>query len=123
MLLSLYCFLDHYSLILSFLFLVIKENPSSLSLLFTGIYISEFHVPVPENLFTMSCNGCRILRKGCSDDCMLRQCLQGIDDPQAQANATVFVAKFFGRAGLISFISSVPVHQRPCKSQYKYITS
>ncbi|XP_065871705.1 LOB domain-containing protein 37-like [Euphorbia lathyris] len=61
----------------------------------------------------MSCNGCRILRKGCSDDCMLRQCLQWIDDPQAQANATLFVAKFFGRAGLISFLSDVPKHHRP----------
>ncbi|WCJ17935.1 LOB domain-containing protein 39 [Euphorbia peplus] len=61
----------------------------------------------------MSCNGCRILRKGCSDDCMLRQCLQWIDDPQAQANATLFVAKFFGRAGLVSFLSAVPKHHRP----------
>ncbi|KAF2294456.1 hypothetical protein GH714_011576 [Hevea brasiliensis] len=61
----------------------------------------------------MSCNGCRILRKGCSEDCTLRQCLQWIINPQAQANATVFVAKFFGRAGLMSFISSVPLNQRP----------
>ncbi|KAF3435538.1 hypothetical protein FNV43_RR22627 [Rhamnella rubrinervis] len=61
----------------------------------------------------MSCNGCRVLRKGCSDDCMLRQCLEWIHSPQAQAHATVFVAKFFGRAGLMSFISSVPQHQRP----------
>ncbi|KAL5790457.1 hypothetical protein ACOSQ2_005345 [Xanthoceras sorbifolium] len=61
----------------------------------------------------MSCNGCRVLRKGCSDNCTLRQCLHWIDTPQAQANATVFVAKFFGRAGLISFISAVPDIQRP----------
>lgn len=61
----------------------------------------------------MSCNGCRILRKGCSDDCMLRQSLTGFDTPQAQANATVFVAKFFGRAGLMSFLSSVTESQRP----------
>ncbi|KDP44479.1 hypothetical protein JCGZ_16312 [Jatropha curcas] len=61
----------------------------------------------------MSCNGCRILRKGCSEDCILRQSLQSIDNPQSQANATVFVAKFFGRAGLMSFISSVPQNQRP----------
>ncbi|KAF2320931.1 hypothetical protein GH714_032008 [Hevea brasiliensis] len=61
----------------------------------------------------MSCNGCRILRKGCSDDCTLRQCLHWIDNPQAQANATIFVAKFFGRASLMSFISSVPENQRP----------
>ncbi|XVF01376.1 hypothetical protein REPUB_Repub04eG0082900 [Reevesia pubescens] len=65
----------------------------------------------------MSCNGCRVLRKGCSEDCMLRQSLQCIDNPQAQANATVFVAKFFGRAGLMSFLSSVPQPQRPALFQ------
>ncbi|CAI9769992.1 unnamed protein product [Fraxinus pennsylvanica] len=61
----------------------------------------------------MSCNGCRILRKGCNENCILRQSLQSIESPQAQANATVFVAKFFGRAGLMSFLSSVPESQRP----------
>ncbi|KAE9589351.1 hypothetical protein Lal_00000079 [Lupinus albus] len=60
----------------------------------------------------MSCNGCRVLRKGCSDDCMLRHCLLWIENPQAQAHATLFVAKFFGRATLMSFISSVPTNQR-----------
>lgn len=48
---------------------------------------------------------------------MLRQCLQWLDSPQAQANATVFVAKFFGRAGLMSFISAVPQSQRPALFQ------
>lgn len=61
----------------------------------------------------MSCNGCRVLRKGCNDNCILRHSLHGIATPQAQANATVFVAKFFGRAGLMSFLSSVPESQRP----------
>ncbi|XP_062103572.1 LOB domain-containing protein 37-like [Humulus lupulus] len=65
----------------------------------------------------MSCNGCRVLRKGCSDNCMLRECLQWIETPQAQAHATLFVAKFFGRAGLMSFISAVPQHQRPALFQ------
>lgn len=61
----------------------------------------------------MSCNGCRVLRKGCNENCILRQSLQGIDhSPQAQANATVFVAKFFGRAGLMAFLSAVPESQR-----------
>ncbi|CAA3024537.1 Hypothetical predicted protein [Olea europaea subsp. europaea] len=60
----------------------------------------------------MSCNGCRILRKGCNENCLLRQSLQGIETAEAQANATVFVAKFFGRAGLMSFLSSVPDSQR-----------
>ncbi|XVF45000.1 hypothetical protein PTKIN_Ptkin02bG0170400 [Pterospermum kingtungense] len=65
----------------------------------------------------MSCNGCRVLRKGCSENCMLRQSLQCVDNPQAQAHATVFVAKFFGRAGLMSFLSSVPQPQRPALFQ------
>lgn len=65
----------------------------------------------------MSCNGCRILRKGCNENCILRQSLQSIESPHAQANATVFVAKFFGRAGLMSFLSSVPESQRPALFQ------
>ncbi|XP_054809818.1 LOB domain-containing protein 38-like [Prosopis cineraria] len=65
----------------------------------------------------MSCNGCRVLRKGCSENCILRPCLQWIDTPQAQGYATVFVAKFFGRAGLMSFISNVPPNQRPALFQ------
>ncbi|KAK7263242.1 hypothetical protein RJT34_30829 [Clitoria ternatea] len=65
----------------------------------------------------MSCNGCRVLRKGCSESCVLRPCLQWIASPVAQGHATVFVAKFFGRAGLISFISNVPENQRPALFQ------
>ncbi|XP_045830100.1 LOB domain-containing protein 37-like [Trifolium pratense] len=65
----------------------------------------------------MSCNGCRVLRKGCSEDCMLRDCLTWIQNPQAQANATVFVTKFFGRATLLSFLSSVLPNQRPAMFQ------
>jgi hypothetical protein len=61
----------------------------------------------------MSCNGCRVLRKGCSEACVLRPCLQWIDTAEAQGHATVFVAKFFGRAGLLSFITAVPEDQRP----------
>ncbi|KAJ8643692.1 hypothetical protein MRB53_005440 [Persea americana] len=61
----------------------------------------------------MSCNGCRVLRKGCSESCILRPCLQWIESPEAQGHATVFVAKFFGRAGLMSFISAVTENQRP----------
>ncbi|CAA6667403.1 unnamed protein product [Spirodela intermedia] len=61
----------------------------------------------------MSCNGCRVLRKGCSEGCVLRTSLQWIDSAEAQAHATLFVAKFFGRAGLISFVSSVPESLRP----------
>lgn len=65
----------------------------------------------------MSCNGCRVLRKGCSETCILRPCLQWIETPESQGHATVFVAKFFGRAGLMSFISAVPQTQRPALFQ------
>lgn len=61
----------------------------------------------------MSCNGCRVLRKGCSDSCVLRSSIDWIESPKAQAHATVFVAKFFGRAGLIASLSGVPQDQRP----------
>ncbi|XP_027346894.1 LOB domain-containing protein 37-like [Abrus precatorius] len=65
----------------------------------------------------MSCNGCRVLRKGCSESCILRPCLQWMETAEAQGHATVFVAKFFGRAGLMSFISNVPQNQRPALFQ------
>ncbi|XP_076940202.1 LOB domain-containing protein 41-like [Bidens hawaiensis] len=61
----------------------------------------------------MSCNGCRVLRKGCSDDCTIKPCLQWIQSPESQANATVFLAKFYGRAGLMNLINVGPEHLRP----------
>ncbi|CAN4092139.1 unnamed protein product [Withania somnifera] len=61
----------------------------------------------------MSCNGCRVLRRRCSDNCTLRACLDGIDDPRAQGNATLFVSKYFGRSDLMSFIAAVPQNRRP----------
>ncbi|KAL6637285.1 hypothetical protein ACP70R_024857 [Stipagrostis hirtigluma subsp. patula] len=61
----------------------------------------------------MSCNGCRVLRKGCSDACVLRPSIDWIDGAQPQANATVFVAKFFGRAGLVASLAAVPLQHRP----------
>ncbi|KAF2299520.1 hypothetical protein GH714_032349 [Hevea brasiliensis] len=61
----------------------------------------------------MSCNGCRVLRKGCSDNCSIRPCLQWIKSPESQANATVFLAKFYGRAGLMNLIYAGPEHLRP----------
>lgn len=60
----------------------------------------------------MSCNGCRVLRKGCNEGCILRPCLVAIDGPEAQGHATLFLAKFFGRAGLMGFISAVQEAQR-----------
>ncbi|KAJ7559548.1 hypothetical protein O6H91_04G090500 [Diphasiastrum complanatum] len=60
----------------------------------------------------MSCNGCRVLRKRCSDNCELRSCLQWIDGAEAQGRATTFVAKFFGRANLTNFLTTVDESQR-----------
>ncbi|KAE8728288.1 LOB domain-containing protein 39 [Hibiscus syriacus] len=65
----------------------------------------------------MSCNGCRVLRKRCSETCVLRSSLRRIESPEAQGNATLFLAKFFGRTDLISLISSVPQPQRPALFQ------
>ncbi|KAK8683911.1 hypothetical protein V6N13_039956 [Hibiscus sabdariffa] len=65
----------------------------------------------------MSCNGCRVLRKGCSDTCVLRSSLRWIQSTEAQGNATLFLAKFFGRSDLLSLISSVPEPQRPALFQ------
>ncbi|KAL2346436.1 hypothetical protein Fmac_000436 [Flemingia macrophylla] len=39
---------------------------------------------------------------------MVQDCLQWIENPKGQVHATLFVAKFFGRATLMSFLSSVP---------------
>ncbi|KAE8715647.1 LOB domain-containing protein 39 [Hibiscus syriacus] len=65
----------------------------------------------------MSCNGCRVLRKRCKDTCVLRSSLCWIESPEAQGNATLFLAKFFGRSDLLSLISSVPESQRPALFQ------
>lgn len=54
-----------------------------------------------------------MLRKGCSEDCSIRPCLQWIKSPESQANATVFLAKFYGRAGLMNLINAGPDHLRP----------
>ncbi|CAL4895243.1 unnamed protein product [Urochloa decumbens] len=56
----------------------------------------------------LSCNGCRVLRKGCTEACTIRPCLAWIKAPDAQANATVFLAKFYGRAGLLNLIDAAP---------------
>lgn len=61
----------------------------------------------------ISCNGCRALRKGCSDDCIIKPCLQWIQTPESQANATLFLAKFYGRAGLLNLINAGADDLRP----------
>ncbi|KAM7514407.1 hypothetical protein LguiA_003990 [Lonicera macranthoides] len=65
----------------------------------------------------MSCNGCRVLRKGCSETCVLRPCLDWIQNPDSQAHAVLFVSKFFGRSDLLAFISAVPPNKRPALFQ------
>ncbi|XP_062215200.1 LOB domain-containing protein 38-like [Phragmites australis] len=65
----------------------------------------------------MSCSGCRVLRKGCSDACVLRPSIEWIHGAQPQANATVFVAKFFGRAGLVASLAAVQLQHRPALFQ------
>ncbi|MCO5555601.1 hypothetical protein L7F22_009146 [Adiantum nelumboides] len=57
----------------------------------------------------MSCNGCRVLKKGCP----LRACLQWMETAEAQGFATLFLAKFFGRAGLMEFITAVTAPPPP----------
>lgn len=61
----------------------------------------------------LSCNGCRVLRKGCSPDCPIRPCLNWIDSPASQANATFFLAKFYGRAGLLNLLTAAPQQLQP----------
>ncbi|BAT99201.1 hypothetical protein LR48_Vigan06g110400 [Vigna angularis] len=60
----------------------------------------------------ISCNGCRILRKGCTEDCVIRPCLEWINSSEAQANATLFLSKFYGRAGLLNLINAAPQQHR-----------
>ncbi|XP_020237637.1 LOB domain-containing protein 40 [Cajanus cajan] len=61
----------------------------------------------------LSCNGCRILRKGCNENCILRPCLEWINSSEAQANATLFLAKFYGRTGLLNLLMAAPQHLGP----------
>ncbi|GLU00141.1 hypothetical protein SLE2022_175330 [Rubroshorea leprosula] len=58
-----------------------------------------------------------VLQKGCNESCILRPYLQWVDSAEAQGQATAFVAKFFGRSGLISFLSVIPESQRPALCQ------
>ncbi|KAK4798749.1 hypothetical protein SAY86_031075 [Trapa natans] len=45
--------------------------------------------------------------------CGLRFVIQWIKSPESQANATVFLAKFYGRAGLMNLINTGPEQLRP----------
>ncbi|GAU14833.1 hypothetical protein TSUD_50450 [Trifolium subterraneum] len=54
----------------------------------------------------LSCNGCRVLRRGCSEDCIIKPCLEWIISPEAQGHATLFLAKFYGRIGLFNLLAN-----------------
>ncbi|OAY80161.1 LOB domain-containing protein 37 [Ananas comosus] len=79
-----------------------------------GFLVLYIYIYIYIHICMMSCNGCRVLRKGCGEGCLLRVCLEGwVDGAEAQGHATLFVAKFFGRAGLSAFLSAVPLSHRP----------
>ncbi|XP_078428487.1 LOB domain-containing protein 40-like [Wolffia australiana] len=65
------------------------------------------------NMRIVSCNGCRVLRKGCSERCVIRPCLNWINSAHSQAYATLFLAKFYGRAGLLNLVTAGEAHIRP----------
>ncbi|KAL2321199.1 hypothetical protein Fmac_030168 [Flemingia macrophylla] len=60
-----------------------------------------------------SCNGCRVLRRGCTAECPIRASLQWINSPNSQSNATLFLAKFYGRQGLLNLLTTSPDHLQP----------
>ncbi|KAK4266266.1 hypothetical protein QN277_027216 [Acacia crassicarpa] len=61
----------------------------------------------------LNCNGCRVLRKGFIADCPIRPCLLWLPSPQSPSNATLFLTKFYGHAGLINLLNSSAPHLRP----------
>ncbi|KAL1356747.1 hypothetical protein HN51_008740 [Arachis hypogaea] len=61
----------------------------------------------------LSCNGCRVLRKGCNLECPIKPCLNWIKSPESQSNATLFLAKFYGRAGLLNLLTAGDPKIRP----------
>ncbi|TKY44709.1 LOB domain-containing protein 41 [Spatholobus suberectus] len=61
----------------------------------------------------LSCNGCRVLRRGCTPECPIRTSLQWINSPHSQSNATLFLAKFYGRQGLLNLLTAAPSQLQP----------
>ncbi|XP_020212783.1 LOB domain-containing protein 41 [Cajanus cajan] len=61
----------------------------------------------------LSCNGCRVLRRGCTPECPIRTSLQWIHSPNSQSNATLFLAKFYGRQGLLNLLTTASTHLQP----------
>ncbi|CAM6092985.1 unnamed protein product [Calypogeia fissa] len=61
------------------------------------------------------CEGCRRLRKRCDkDNCVLHPCLESLwpNSRQSQGNATVFLAKYFGRKRFFKLLEAVTSQQR-----------
>lgn len=61
----------------------------------------------------LSCNGCRVLRRGCTPECPIRTSLQWIKSSQSQSNATLFLAKFYGRQGLLNLLTTASSQLQP----------
>ncbi|CAM6084094.1 unnamed protein product [Calypogeia fissa] len=62
------------------------------------------------------CEGCRRLRKRCDkDDCVLQPCLESLwrNNKLYQGNATVFLAKYFGRKRFFELLQDVTKDERP----------
>lgn len=62
------------------------------------------------------CEGCRRLRKRCDkDDCVLQPCLESLwkHNKLYQGNATVFLAKYFGRKRFFELLQDVTKEERP----------
>ncbi|RZC00510.1 LOB domain-containing protein 41 [Glycine soja] len=101
-------FYDHNLLFLSYFSASFK-----IVINFASFFLNSLRFSIGSSKMRMSCNGCRVLRKGCSENCSIRPCLQWIKSPESQANATVFLAKFYGRAGLMNLVNAGPEHLRP----------
>lgn len=62
------------------------------------------------------CEGCRRLRKRCDkDNCVLQPCLETLwsSNKVYQGNATVFLAKYFGRKRFFELLQDVTTDERP----------
>ncbi|KAM2897866.1 hypothetical protein COP2_007462 [Malus domestica] len=72
----------------------------------------HIHIETYDLFAETSCFNCFsvLLCKGCSENCSIRPYLQWIKSPESQANATVFLAKFYGRVGLMNLINVGPEH-------------
>ncbi|GAU25881.1 hypothetical protein TSUD_164220 [Trifolium subterraneum] len=61
----------------------------------------------------LRCNWCRVLCKGCNEDCIIKPCLEWISSPKSQGNATLFLVKFYGRTGLLNLLTNATPQNAP----------